>query len=123
MNKCTCCGKENERVKCYKLPIIGYGSQFDVVDESDITYFELCPKCAVKINRYIKKKLPEVSLEEFWKCNIVEVPWGENEQFKSEVFQYEDVLIKVFKRYMPNAWSKKYAKSLKGRMYNFINSL
>ena len=103
--KCSCCGKEHDEVKEFKLPVIGYGSFFDVVDEQiDTTRFSLCPDCAKKINKYIKKKLPAgVTLEDFWRCREVEkhaknldgVPITYHE------YEYEDILINVFLKFMP----------------------
>lgn len=99
MRRCDCCKNENEKVMLYKLPMIGYGSAFDCVDERDITKFNLCPECATKINAWIKKRLPKgVTLEDFWKCRIIN---KHDNGITYEEFEYEDLLIDVFVKFMP----------------------
>lgn len=127
MNKCSCCGTENEKVKIYRLPAIGYGSAFDTLEDDDIVYFNLCPQCAIKINKWIKKKYPDLDLEEFWKCNIIKmdqhmVPFEGEGMAYFEEFQYEDILKEVFLKFMPEAYYYDgWGKTLKGRLHKFIH--
>ena len=99
--KCDCCNSIYMG-NTYILPKIGYGSSFDCLSEEDRVRFSLCPHCAQKVNRWIKKKSPDISLEEFWKCNIVKtrVPDERNEIY-IENYEYEDLLWKMFRKFMP----------------------
>lgn len=129
MNKCSCCGKENGKVKIYRLPTIGYGSVFDTFGDDDIVYFNLCPSCAVKINKWIKRKYPAIDLEEFWKCNIIKmdrnmVPIEEDGDSYYEEFQYESILEKVFLKFMPEVfYSEGWGDTLQGKLHKFVHRL
>lgn len=105
MKKCDCCKETKNNVIEYKLPIIGYGSFFDVLDEDEETHFHLCPECATEINQWVKKRLPEgVTLEDFWKCRVIEKKYQkikEGPQHTYFEFEYEKVLIDVFLKFMP----------------------
>lgn len=126
MNKCSCCGKENEKVKIYRLPDIGYGSIFDILGNEDITFFNLCPKCAVKINKWIKKNYPNIDLKEFWKCNVIKmdrnmVPVEGDEDVYYEEFQYESILAKVFRKFMPEVYYREgWDNTFKGKLHKYI---
>lgn len=99
--KCDCCRKA-ETKEIFKLPVIGYGSLFDCLTEEDRVKFSLCPDCAKKINRWIHNKNPEISLEEFWKCNIIKQPIDDRHpEIFLEEFEYEYLLWDVFKKFMP----------------------
>jgi len=105
MRRCNCCKKEDADVKNFKLPMIGYGSAFDCLDERDITEFNLCPECAVKMNKWIKGRLPEgVTLEDFWKCKVVEKK--EVTEAGAEItyyeYEHEQLLVDVFVKFMPS---------------------
>ena len=99
--KCDCC-KGIYVGHTYRLPTIGYGSAFDCLDDDDAIRFNICPDCAIKINKWIKKKSPGISLEEFWKCNIVKIKVpNQNADIYIENFEYEDLLWKMFSKFMP----------------------
>lgn len=109
MSQCSCCGRDNEQVKKYRLPTIGYGSMFDVVEDDEVICFNLCPECCRRINRWIKRWHPKIDLNEFWKCNIVKMnqhmqPIKDGEDTYYEEFQYEDILLKLFLKFMPEAY-------------------
>ena len=101
MTKCSCCKKEKSDAHGYSLPPIGYGSQFDCVTENDIVKFNLCTDCAKKINRWIHKKAPTLDLKKFWDCNIIIEPDEKHPEIYYEYFEYEDLLMDVFKKFMP----------------------
>ncbi|MEY8366555.1 hypothetical protein AALA22_13030 [Anaerovoracaceae bacterium 41-7] len=122
MNKCSCCGRETHAVKIYKLPIIGYGSVFDVVEPEDKTVFNLCPRCGFKINAWIRRKYPNISIKRFWECHIVN-PYAGNSDGSEyiEEFEFEEQLIRVFKRFMPGVFYRWNADSIKNKVHNFLN--
>lgn len=101
MKSCDCCNKINDNVVTYVLPKIGYGSAFDCCeDDINLTYFRLCPDCSKKINRWIKKKNPELNLREFWDCEIYKTI-DEEGNILLEEFKYEELLLKLFIKFMP----------------------
>ena len=100
--QCDCCKTKEGKIMHFQLPVIGYGSVFDVIGNERFE-FNICPKCANKMNRWIKKKYPGVTLDDVWNCEIVtyhdpKMPEGiELQQFKEE-----GILLNVFTKFMPH---------------------
>ena len=102
---CSCCYKDKDDAHTYKLPSIGYGSVFDTFGDEYIVKFNLCSECANKINRWIKKKYPNIPLDDFWGCEIQKTEYikldSDNEIICIERYKYEKLLYKLFKKFMP----------------------
>ena len=101
MRNCNCCkNNENIQINTYILPMIGYGSAFDCMDERDRTRFNLCPECAKKINAWLKERLPKgTTLEEFWKCRIIEKHGIQGATYYE--FEHEQLIMDMFVEFMP----------------------
>ena len=100
MKKCNCCKKEKDTVDTYVLPEIGFGSVFDsgVIGQFK---FNVCPECAFKINKWLKKKVPNINLEEFWACAVVKKPYDDESGMYYYEFENEEMLITLFEKFMP----------------------
>jgi hypothetical protein len=104
MTKCDCCnrGNENEIMKKYELPKIGYGSIFDTLTEEDRISFSLCHSCRAKMNKYIRRR--GLTPYELWSCRINRT-YDKNYNMLYEEFEYEDLLYKVLHRFVPKCVS------------------
>lgn len=102
--RCNHCEKELDNVLTINLPVIGYGSAFDTLDEEEYQYrFNVCPDCMKKMNTWLKKQKPNLNLSEFWSFKIVDVPDNSkkpNGQTHQE-FEYEDLLFDLYVKFMP----------------------
>ncbi|MGF6375007.1 hypothetical protein M2140_000041 [Clostridiales Family XIII bacterium PM5-7] len=114
MEKCSCCKREKDNVKKFKLPVIGYGSLFMTLYEDEVIKFNLCDDCMRKVNKWVKKKMPQVKLEDFWRCDIIR-EYYRGSEMTMETFRYEKQLFDLFMKFMPQVYYDEHATYQKYR--------
>lgn len=124
--KCTCCGRKYEEKLNwhFTLPDVGYGSLFDRVDPEAPIQMTICTDCFEKINHWLKKKDPQLKLQEFWKFEVVD---------KSEVYnaptgyikeiKHEETLYDMIMKFMPQVYYDKKDKPVRWFFTNIWDRL
>lgn len=99
--RCNHCKRDVDNVLTVNLPVIGYGSAFDTLDNEEYQYrFNVCPECMKEINTWLKKQKPDLNLSQFWSFQIIDVP-DDTPNEKHQEFEYEDLLFDLFVKFMP----------------------
>lgn len=114
--RCNCCGKKFEEKTNwhFTIPEVGYGSLFDRVDPDKPVSMTICPTCFEQMNRWLKKKYPQLNLQEFWRFEIIDksaeynAPQGYIREIKHEKELYDMVV-----KFVPDVYFDKDSNPIK----------
>ena len=105
--KCNCCHKQQDEKENWHLfiPDVGYGSLFDRIEPDKPIQMTICKSCFEQMNRWLKKKYPEINLQDFWRFKIIDKSEDYNlpKGYIREIM-YERQLYELISKFMPDVY-------------------